>query len=63
MPFARVLTKVENAVKVEPVGNLLKGIRRPLAERNRLAQQGMRPAISLASVYGWCYRRVSIQSR
>jgi adenylate cyclase len=29
---ARVLTKVENAVKVEPVGDFeLKGIRRPLA--------------------------------
>src|SRR6201982_497956 len=31
----RVLTKVENAVKVEPVGELgLKGIRRPLAAYN-----------------------------
>jgi hypothetical protein len=32
---ARVLTKVENAVKVEPVGEFeLKGIRRPLAAYN-----------------------------
>ena len=31
----RVLTKVENAVKVEPVGEFeLKGIRRPLAAYN-----------------------------
>jgi adenylate cyclase len=35
---ARVLTKVENAVKVEPVGEFeLKGIRRPLAAYNVLA--------------------------
>ena len=34
----RVLTKVENAVKVEPVGEFeLKGIRRPLAAYNVLA--------------------------
>jgi hypothetical protein len=33
----RVLTKVENAVKVEPVGEFeLKGIRRPLAAYNVL---------------------------
>jgi adenylate cyclase len=32
---ARVLTKVENAVKVEPVGDFeLKGIRRPLVAYN-----------------------------
>ena len=32
---ARVLTKVENAVTVEPVGEFeLKGIRRPLAAYN-----------------------------
>ena len=32
---ARVLTKVENAVKVEPIGEFeLKGIRRPLAAYN-----------------------------
>ena len=38
---ARVLTKVENAVKVEPVGEfVLKGIRRPLAAYNVLAQAG-----------------------
>jgi class 3 adenylate cyclase len=37
----RVLTKVENAVKVEPVGEfVLKGIRRPLAAYNVLAQAG-----------------------
>ena len=36
----RVLTKVENAVKVEPVGEFaLKGIRRPLAAYNVLAAQ------------------------
>jgi adenylate cyclase len=34
----RVLTKVENAVKVEPVGEFeLKGIRRPLAAYNVIA--------------------------
>ena len=34
----RVLTKVENAVKVEPVGEFeLKGIRRPLAAYNVVA--------------------------
>ena len=34
----RVLTKVEHAVKVEPVGEFeLKGIRRPLAAYNVLA--------------------------
>ena len=33
---ARVLTKVENAVKVEPVGIELKRIRRPLAAYNVL---------------------------
>jgi adenylate cyclase len=34
----RVLTKVENAVKVEPVGEFeLKGIRRPLAAYNMVA--------------------------
>ena len=33
----RVLTKVENAVKVEPVGELSKGIRRPLAAYNVVA--------------------------
>ena len=37
----RVLTKVENAVKVEPVGEfVLKGIRRPLEAYNVLAQAG-----------------------
>ena len=37
----RVLTKVENAVKVEPAGEfVLKGIRRPLAAYNVLAQAG-----------------------
>ena len=37
---ARVLTKVENAVKVEPVGEFeLKGIRRPLAAYNVVAIQ------------------------
>jgi class 3 adenylate cyclase len=37
---ARVLTKVENAVKVEPVGEFeLKGIRRPLAAYNVVAAQ------------------------
>ena len=37
----RVLTKVENAVKVEPVGEfVLKGIRRALAAYNVLAQAG-----------------------
>ena len=36
----RVLTKVENAVKVEPVGEFeLKGIRRPLAAYNVLAAE------------------------
>jgi hypothetical protein len=36
----RVLTKVENAVKVEPVGEFaLKGIRRPLAAYNVVAAQ------------------------
>jgi class 3 adenylate cyclase/putative methionine-R-sulfoxide reductase with GAF domain len=40
----RVLMKVENAVKVEPVGEFeLKGIRRPLEQAREL----------LASVYGW----------
>ena len=35
---ARVLTKVENAVKVEPIGEFeLKGIRRPLAAYNVVA--------------------------
>ena len=35
---ARVLTKVEDAVKVEPVGEFeLKGIRRPLAAYNVVA--------------------------
>ena len=35
---ARVLTKIENAVKVEPVGEFeLKGIRRPLAVYNVVA--------------------------
>ena len=35
---ARVLMKVENAVKVEPVGEFeLKGIRRPLAAYNVVA--------------------------
>jgi hypothetical protein len=35
---ARVLTKVENAVTVEPVGEFeLKGIRRPLAAYNVVA--------------------------
>jgi adenylate cyclase len=35
---ARVLTKVENAVQVEPVGEFeLKGIRRPLAAYNVVA--------------------------
>jgi hypothetical protein len=36
-----VLTKVENAVKVEPVGEfeLLKGIRRPMAAYNVVAAQ------------------------
>src|SRR6476619_2667975 len=34
---ARVLTKIENAVKVEPVGEFeLKGIRRPMAAYNVL---------------------------
>ena len=38
---ARVLTKVENAVKVEPVGEFeLKGIRRPLAAYNVVAAVG-----------------------
>jgi adenylate cyclase len=37
---ARVLTKVENAVKVEPVGEFeLKGIRRPLAAYNVVSIQ------------------------
>jgi adenylate cyclase len=37
---ARVLTKVEDAVKVEPVGEFeLKGIRRPLAAYNVVAIQ------------------------
>ena len=37
---ARVLTKVENAVQVEPVGEFeLKGIRRPLAAYNVLAAE------------------------
>ena len=37
---ARVLTKVENAVKVEPLGEFeLKGIRRPLAAYNVIAAQ------------------------
>jgi GAF domain-containing protein len=37
----RVLTKVENAVKVEPVGEFeLKGIRRPLAAYNVMAAAG-----------------------
>ena len=36
--ISRVLTKVENAVKVEPVGEFeLKGIRRPLAAYNVVA--------------------------
>jgi class 3 adenylate cyclase len=36
----RVLTKVENAVKVEPMGEfVLKGIRRPLAAYNVVAIQ------------------------
>jgi adenylate cyclase len=36
----RVLTKVENAVRVEPVGEFeLKGIRRPLAAYNVLGAQ------------------------
>ena len=36
----RVLTKVENAVKAEPVGEFaLKGIRRPLAAYNVVAAQ------------------------
>ena len=36
----RVLTKVENAVKVEPVGEFeLKGIRRPLAAYNVVGAQ------------------------
>ena len=42
----RVLTKVENAVKVEPVGEFeLKGIRRPLAAYNVVsaASQGLTP--------------------
>ena len=35
---ARVLMKVENAVKVEPVGEFeLKGIRRPIAAYNVIA--------------------------
>jgi hypothetical protein len=35
-----VLTKVENAVKVEPVGEFeLKGIRRPLAAYNVVGRQ------------------------
>ena len=39
----RVLTKVENAVKVEPVGEFeLKGIRRPLAAYNVVAAQRKR---------------------
>ncbi len=38
---ARVLTKVEDAVKVEPVGDFkLKGIRRPLAAYNVIATVG-----------------------
>jgi hypothetical protein len=40
----RVLTKVENAVKVEPVGEFeLKGIRRPLAAYNVLAAVSREP--------------------
>jgi class 3 adenylate cyclase len=39
----RVLMKVENAVKVEPVGEFeLKGIRRPLAAYNVVAAQSIR---------------------
>ena len=39
---ARVLTKVENAVKIEPVGEFeLKGIRRPLAAYNVVAIQSL----------------------
>jgi class 3 adenylate cyclase len=42
----RVLTKVENAVKVEPVGEFeLKGIRRPLAAYNVVVQNLRRNAI------------------
>ena len=41
---ARVLTKIENAVKVEPVGEFaLKGIRRPLAAYNVVAAQSSEP--------------------
>jgi class 3 adenylate cyclase len=40
----RVLTKVENAVRVEPVGEFtLKGIRRPIAAYNVLAVSSQRP--------------------
>ena len=40
----RVLTKVENAVTVEPVGEFnLKGIRRPLAAYNVLASSSSKP--------------------
>jgi class 3 adenylate cyclase len=38
----RVLTKVENVVKVEPVGEFaLKGIRRPLAAYNVVAAESL----------------------
>ena len=40
----RVLTKVENAVRVEPVGEFeLKGIRRPLTAYNVLAAGLQKP--------------------
>jgi adenylate cyclase len=43
----RVLTKVENAVKVEPVGEFeLKGIRRPLAAYNVLGAQKLKQSVS-----------------
>jgi class 3 adenylate cyclase/putative methionine-R-sulfoxide reductase with GAF domain len=54
---ARVLTNVENAVKVEPVGEFeLKGIRRPLAAYNVIA------ALASAYLFGTLARR-SIAAR
>jgi class 3 adenylate cyclase len=49
----RVLTKVENAVQVELVGEFeLKGIRRPLAAYNVLAATGR----NLESIFRHCFR-------
>ena len=56
---ARVLTKVEDAAKVEPVGEFeLKGIRRPLAAYNVVANPIVRRIAKLCTVRRTSWKRM-----